>query len=30
VMRFITRPERSKICTLLPMDDKGGLRIGNM
>jgi hypothetical protein len=30
VMRFIARPERSKICTLLPMDDKGGLRIGNM
>ena len=30
VIRFIARPERSKICTLLPMDNKGGLRIGDM
>ena len=29
VMRFVARPERSKICSLLPMDGKGGLRIGN-
>ena len=30
VIRFIARPERSNICTLLPMDNKGGLRIGDM
>ena len=30
VIRFVARPERSKICSLLPMDGKGGLRIGNM